>query len=417
MDHLELRKKKQMTLTKPNDCAAMCRGFFDFEQGRVYDTIISGGRLSDRTAMELSLLQDLRILTAKGGRPEPAILLHQHNGYLSQALCREGNSVTLPGQRRCSLSLLQGIQDCDLAAVLFYTARNRFGSSTALLELLRIGIELLRLGRQPITLQSLHALPWHSLQREVERLAAAGILEGEEMLEMMGRADASRTERDSASLLFEELSLDQGMVQPAPNSCGLQQALDCGGIVCLDLPSNQQKTLKELYFQLFRLFARQQRRFLLVLDGVSFWEDGSEMRQMLLDKDTAFSWIVSGPDIASVLGQDLHSFLGGVNVVLFAHGSGNSATAWADFFGQTYQLKVSTSSSRSHDEMRFLGSQSTRGETRDMERRYRILPEAIQSLAAGEALVQAASPSSVPWYVDIHRYLNAGPGPMRLLRD
>lgn len=406
-----------MTLTRERDCAAMCRGLYDFEQGRIYETIVSGGRLSDRTAMELSLMRDLRGLTGQGRRPEPAILLHQHNGYLIQALCRDGNTVSLPGRVRCGLDLLRGMDDRDTAAVLFYTARARFGSTTPLLELLRLGIALLRAGGRGVTLQALHALPWHDLRREVERLYAEGSLEQEDMLDMLGRVDASRAERESAALLFEELVLDLGPQETPANACGLQQAMEAGGIVCLDLPSNQQKTLKELYFQLFRLFARQRRRFLLVLDGISPEGESGEMKQMLLDKDAAFSWILSGPDVAAMLGEDLKRFLGAVNVVLFAHGSGNSATAWADYFGQTYQMKIATSKSHSRDDLHVLGGQSGWGETRDMERRYKILPEAIQSLDPGEALIQAGSPSSVPWYVNVQNYLSSGDGPMKLLRD
>ena len=78
LNGLTPRKRKSMTITRTDEYGAVAGDFFRQEQPALYNTIVSGGRQSDRSAVEMSMIELARTAAPSqaeilpGGEKHPA---------------------------------------------------------------------------------------------------------------------------------------------------------------------------------------------------------------------------------------------------------------------------------------------------------------------------------------------------------
>lgn len=397
-------KRRSITIRKDEEYSMLASSFVHWEKCNLYHTVISGGRQSDRTAAELSLIRMARHTREKGEHPVPVIILEQGNRVLEQTFCKEGRNARLASGGVC-VDPLSGLSDREIAGRLFEAARRIDGAcDSGLRSLLRIGCELLRLqGRTP-GIMELSRLPWNRLSACIDRMVEKDGLEQEEAMTILAELGQLSADTGQADELLARLAQEyETMAAPEAPTVGLEEVIRGSGIACLSLKTGM-RAMRELLAVCLQRASLQGRQFLLIVDSVAFPGADSGLRELLCSRSTEFSVVMSYDDMPAQMGESFSTLVSGdTNIILFSHQSGKSTEAWADFIGKSYQLKESTTYSQSRGQMKLFDRQITKGRSREEELRYRVAGEQIQDLPAGQAIVQSGEPGADLWLVDYSR--------------
>ena len=391
-----------MTITRTDEYGAVAGDFFRQEQPVLYNTIVSGGRQSDRSAVEMSMIELARTAAKQNRQQMPVVIIHCGNPHLKQRYCREGKNIRLPEVGYTQFEPLEGLTDQEIAGRLYAAAsQNSTVLGAGFRDAVIKGCELLHLQGEKPGILTLSALPWGRLPVYVEQLLKQGRVEREEAMLLLAELGELSAELRQAAAFLQQLreEYEPLAVQGAP-AAGLDTVIRKNGIACIELASGM-TAMRELVFYTLKRLTLQRKRFLLVADAFPIPQDKSYVRDVLCSGSEDYSVVMAYADMPAALRDSFNSFAGGnTNVILFAHQSGASAEIWADYIGKRYQLVENTSASDSRSKTDFLSGQVTRSRNREEQLRHVIPAEEIQHLGRGEALVQAGDSGSGVWFVD-----------------
>lgn len=403
-DLMMVARQKAMTIRTDKEYSALASSFIHWARGNLYNTVISGGRLDDRTAVELSLIRMARQTKTKGERPVPVIILEQGNRVMEQKFCREGCNARLSNGNAC-IEPLAGLSDREIAGRLYTVAKTLDSNcSSGLRGLLRIGCELLRKQNKTPGIMTLSQLPWNRLGAYIDRMVENDELEQEEAMVILGELGQLSGDTGQADDLLDQLSREYSTMR-AENVpvVSLEQIIAGDGVACLRLVSGM-RAMRELIALSLQKATLQAKQFLLVADSVAIPTGESYLRELLCAHSSEYALVMSYEDMPARLSDSFAGLISGdTNIVLFAHQSGNSTEAWANFIGKSYQIKESSSYSESRAQTQLLDRQISKSRSREEELRYRIACEQIQSLPVGQAIVQSGEPGAGLWFVDFPR--------------
>lgn len=381
-------------------------------QGNIFKTIISGGDVDGRNRVLISLIKMAWGQgNGSGALPMPMIILHVNNGQLHQTLCRGVENAVIRGEGSFPMDPLVGIDKPGDAASILYNACNAASPNgkpaARLREAFKIGAELIFMQGGRLSISALHELPWSSVSDYIEQLADRGQLSQEEAMHLISRAGNVQDELYTAEDYIHELNGQFTFDGRDERTIGLLETINRSGRVCVNLRSNSNSAIRELFSELIKSkIAGSGRQFLLILDSVNI-KEGDSLWNLTTGDCCGYSCILTGSDIPGMMGDNFRAFAAGsTNVIAFSHPSGTSSNALADHIGKTYQIKVTHSDGTSRETTKIIGSQRTHTTTADEELRHIIPSSFIQTLPCGAAVTVAAGGSGIPYIVDFMTVFN-----------
>ena len=401
---LTAAKRRSMTIRKDSEYSMIASSFIHWERGNLYSTVISGGRIEDRTAVELSLIRMARQTRDKRERPVPVIVLEQGNPVLEQKICREGGNARLDGES-VSIDPLTGLTDREIAGRLYAVAKVLDPNcDSGLRGRLRIGCELLRKTNRMPGIRTLSELPWDRLNLYIDQMVDDEVLEQDEALAFIARLGQLTGDMEQVEDLLDQLREEYDTIagEEVP-TVSLEQLISGNGVACLRLLSGM-RALPELVALSLMKSTLLGKQFLLVADSVTIPSENCSLRELLCTHSSEYALVMSYDDMPSKLGESFSSLVSGsTNIILFSHQSGTSTEAWANFIGKSYQIKESDSYAESYAQTQMINRQISKSHSREEELRFTIAAETIQHLPYGEAIVQSGEPGAGLWFIDFPR--------------
>lgn len=214
---------------------------------------------------------------------------------------------------------------------------------------------------------------------------------------MMGQSENYKLDTYMASLKMEMSSL-MYVPRNGQHPTNIISALNDQVVFCIDVTSATNKLLlNTLIFQL-KLALTKGLRYTLLVDAIPLNANEAYANYLKTPTDRICT-MISSDDFYSMMGGDERAFstlIGNSQITaVMSHNSGNSATKWAEVFGQ-YD-KYETSYSRSKGTSRrtpfslFASPHQSSSVSISERREYVVKPEAIMRMGYGEAYVLTAA--------------------------
>ncbi len=347
-----------------------------------HNVIISGGDHQARSTATKLLVERAM------GRGVAVFIVHCGNPYYSQMI---KTPVYIPEKGHGIFSPFSSIGN-DNAALLL----TKIGSSTMnipnIIGLWKLVTELAALEEGRMSLKALMKIPIFDLQNYI--LESHKIPSNRQM-EFINLYSRVAEKVDDAQLLLSYLSdLPLGNPFNYPEY-SMEDIVDGGGIVSIDIVSDSNRLYKEICFAELEQLMRNGKQFVLVLDNIKFLGiENSYTDMVMLQNNNKTTLIYTSDDVHVSLKAKPELFqtmVGGVSsVVVLRHNSAQSAIQWEEYFGKYYHMSVEMNTSHSKESFRFFSQTQTSGMTSKQELRSLVPAKMINEQGANRAIVKTA---------------------------
>jgi hypothetical protein len=348
----------------------------------MYNTIVSGGMTENRFIVERQLIEQAQ---AEG---IAVLIVHCGNRFLKGLGARAG---VVGGEY---YDPVIGKDSDELADIMTDISGNLLGGNGEQFGLWSLLMDLLLLDDAPVTLSSLTRVRCDRIQNLIDDLSESGRLDNEQSLEFINRYGAVAGVSQAAQRLMAKLKVTTG-AKPQGVPVGLDEILRSGGVAEVDIMSDTNDVLKELYFTDINRVMMQGQHFLLVVDELSLLSKDCHVDNVLLRNSANMSLLFAASDVPAMTIQSENNFQtlisGHTNIFILNHSSAVSAQKWASYLGQHFVQHLESSYGSSHDNMHMLQKQQSSNITVHEERRDIVAPEQITELLDEQSYVLEAS--------------------------
>ena len=214
---------------------------------------------------------------------------------------------------------------------------------------------------------------------------------------MIGQSENYKLDTYMASLQIEMSSI-MYVPRNGQQPTNIINALRHQSVLCIDVTSATNKLLlNTLVFQL-KLALTKGYRYTLLVDSIPLNANEAYANYLKSPTDRICT-MLSSDDFYSMMGGDERAFatlIGNSQItVVMSHTSGNSATKWAEVFGQYDKYETSYSKSKGSSRRTpfslFASPHQSSSVSVSEKREFIVKPEAIMRMGYGEAYVLSAA--------------------------
>ena len=372
--------------------------FFEPNRG-VYNAVISGGE----NRMRVNAMVAQAICAMKNNFP--VVILHQGNRELENQMRStffgNGKYIEVSSRTPCFEPFFS-LNELEIANQILETAPKEYDIRFSARYYIEGVSGYLNKSGKHLSFNLFSTCPHALLFDKVEDLRLQGRITDAEEQEiksklMMGQSENYKLDTYMASLKMEMSSL-MYVPRNGQHPTNIISALNDQVVFCIDVTSATNKLLlNTLIFQL-KLALTKGLRYTLLVDAIPLNANEAYANYLKTPTDRICT-MISSDDFYSMMGGDERAFstlIGNSQItVVMSHNSGNSATKWAEAFGQ-YD-KYETSYSRSKGTSRrtpfslFASPHQSSSVSISERREYVVKPEAIMRMGYGEAYVLTAA--------------------------
>lgn len=372
--------------------------FFEPNRG-VYNAVVSGGE----NRMRVNALVSQAICAIENNFP--VIILHEGNHELESQMrntfTSSGRYLEISNRTPC-FEPFYSLNELEIANQILEAAPKEYDIRFSARYYIEGVSEYLKKSGKRLSFKLFSTCPHALLFDKVEDLRMQGKISDAEEQEiktklMMGQSENYKLDTYMASLKMEMANL-MYVPRNGQHPTNIISALSQKSVLCADLTSATNKLLlNTIVFQL-KLALTKGYRYSLLVDSIPLNANESYATFLKTPTDRICT-MISSDDFYSMMGGDERAFatlIGNSQItVVMSHTSGNSATKWAEVFGQ-YD-KYETSYSRSKGSSRrtpfslFASPHQSSSVSISERREYIVKPEAIMRMGYGEAYVLSAA--------------------------
>ena len=237
---------------------------------------------------------------------------------------------------------------------------------------------------------------------KVENLRMQGGINDIEEQQIKSKLMKGQSEIDKLDTYMASLKMEMGDLRYIPGNgqqpINIISALNDAEIICIDIASAMNKLLlNTLVFQL-KLALSKGIRYTLIVDSISLNANEAFANYLKAPTDRICT-LIAADDFYSMVGGDEKAFnalMGRCQIaVVMSHTSGNSATKWAEIFGQYDKYETSYSRAKGSSKRTpfslFASPYQNNTVNINERREYVVKPEKIMRMGYGEAYVLTAA--------------------------
>lgn len=365
----------------------------------VYNAVISGGENKVRVKAMMA-----QVLCAVENN-FPVVILHEGNYELEEQLqdifVRSDRYVEVSKHTSCFEPFFS-LDELEIANQIIETAPESYNMGwKARYYIEGIGDYLKKSGKN-LSFNMFSTCPHAQMVEKVENLRLQGGINDIEEQQiksklMKGQSEIDKLDTYMASLKMEmdDLRYISGNGQQPTN---VISALNNAKIICIDIASAMNKLLlNTLVFQL-KLALSKGIRYTLIVDSISLNANEAYANYLKTPTDRICT-LIAADDFYSMVGGDEKAFnalMGRCQIaVVMSHTSGNSATKWAEIFGQYDKYETSYSRTKGSNKRTpfslFASPYKNNTVSVNERREYIVKPEKIMRMGYGEAYILTAA--------------------------
>ena len=372
--------------------------FFDPSRG-VYNAVVSGGE--NRIRVNAMVAQAICAME----NHFPVIIIHEGNHELESQMrntfANSGKYLEISSRTPC-FEPFYALNEIEIANQILETAPREYDIRFSARYYIEGVSEYLNKSGKHLSFKLFSTCPHALLFDKVDDLRMQGRITDAEEQEiksklMMGQSENYKLDTYMASLKMEMANL---MYIPGngKHPTNIISALNCQSILCIDVTSATNKLLlNTIVFQL-KLALTKGFRYTLLLDSIPLNANESYANFLKAPTDRICT-MISADDFYSMMGGDERAYatlIGNSQItVVMSHTSGNSATKWAEVFGQYDKYETSYSKSKGSSRRTpfslFASPHQSSSVSISERREYIVKPESIMRMGYGEAYVLSAA--------------------------
>lgn len=372
--------------------------FFEPRRG-VYNAVVSGGD----NRIRVNALVAEAICAVKNNFP--VVILHEGNRELESQMRSNlsgiGKYLEISSKAPC-FEPFYGLNELEIANQILESAPKDYDIKFSARYYIEGVSQYLKKSGRHLSFKLFSTCPHALLFDKVDDLRMQGRITDAEEQEiksklMMGQSENYKLDTYLASLKMEMnplMYVSRNGQQPV----NIISSLNQNAVLCVDVTSSTNKLfINTLIFQL-KLALTRGMRYTLLVDSIPLNANEAYGDYLKTPTDKVCT-MISSDDFYSMMGGDERAFatlIGNSQItIVMSHTSGNSATKWAEVFGQ-YD-KYETSYSRSKGSSRrtpfslFASPHQSSSVSISERREYIVKPEIITRMGYGEAYVLTAA--------------------------
>lgn len=372
--------------------------FFEPNRG-VYNAVVSGGENGMRVNAMVA-----QAICAMENR-FPVIIIHEGNYALENQMrntfSSSGKYMEISNRQPCFEPFFS-LNELEIANQILETAPREFDIRFSARYYIEGVSEYLKKSGKHLSFKLFSTCPHALLFDKVDALRMQGKICDAEEQEiksklMMGQSENYKLDTYMASLKME-MANEMYVPRSGQHPTNIISALSHQSVLCIDVTSATNKLLlNTLVFQL-KLALTKGLRYTLLLDSIPL--NGNEAFANYLKSPTdRICTMISSDDFYSMMGGDERAFstlIGNSQItVVMSHTSGNSATKWAEVFGQYDKYETSYSKSKGSSKRTpfsiFSSPHQSSSVSISERREYVVKPESIMRMGYGEAYILTAA--------------------------
>lgn len=368
--------------------------FFTPDRG-VYNAVISGGE----NKMRVKAMAAQAICAVKNNFP--VVILHEGNYELEDQIRNVfgGNDkfVEVNNDTSCFEPLFS-LNELEIANQIMETASELYDMGwKARYYIEGIGEYLKKSGKN-LSFNMFSTCPHAQMFEKVENLRMQGGINDIEEQQIKSKLMKGQSEIDKLDTYMASLKMEMGDLRYIPGNgqqpINIISALNDAEIICIDIASAMNKLLlNTLVFQL-KLALSKGIRYTLIVDSISLNANEAFANYLKAPTDRICT-LIAADDFYSMVGGDEKAFnalMGRCQIaVVMSHTSGNSATKWAEIFGQYDKYETSYSRAKGSSKRTpfslFASPYQNNTVNINERREYVVKPEKIMRMGYGEAYV------------------------------
>lgn len=372
--------------------------FFEPRRG-VYNAVVSGGD----NRIRVNALVAEAICAVKNNFP--VVILHEGNRELESQMRSNlsgiGKYLEISSKAPC-FEPFYGLNELEIANQILESAPKDYDIKFSARYYIEGVSQYLKKSGRHLSFKLFSTCPHALLFDKVDDLRMQGRITDAEEQEiksklMMGQSENYKLDTYLASLKMEMnplMYVSRNGQQPV----NIISSLNQNAVLCVDVTSSTNKLfINTLIFQL-KLALTRGMRYTLLVDSIPLNANEAYGDYLKTPTDKVCT-MISSDDFYAMMGGDERAFatlIGNSQItIVMSHTSGNSATKWAEVFGQ-YD-KYETSYSRSKGSSRrtpfslFASPHQSSSVSISERREYIVKPEIITRMGYGEAYVLTAT--------------------------
>lgn len=335
----------------------------------------------------------------------PVVILHEGNYELEDQIRNVfgGNDkfVEVNNDTSCFEPLFS-LNELEIANQIMETASELYDMGwKARYYIEGIGEYLKKSGKN-LSFNMFSTCPHAQMFEKVENLRMQGGINDIEEQQIKSKLMKGQSEIDKLDTYMASLKMEMGDLRYIPGNgqqpINIISALNDAEIICIDIASAMNKLLlNTLVFQL-KLALSKGIRYTLIVDSISLNANEAFANYLKAPTDRICT-LIAADDFYSMVGGDEKAFnalMGRCQIaVVMSHTSGNSATKWAEIFGQYDKYETSYSRAKGSGKRTsfslFASPYQNNTVNINERREYVVKPEKIMRMGYGEAYVLTAA--------------------------
>ena len=392
MSTTEIANKRNRGVSEYDPCEV--NAFFEPSQG-VFNAIISGGEKD----LRVNAIVAQAICAYKNNFP--VIILHEGNEQLERQLKNAfsgiGNYYEISPNQPC-FEPFYGLNSFEVANQIFESAAKDYDIKVNLRYYVDGISALIKAKGQNLSFKLFSTCPHAVIFDKVDELQLQGKISDSEAQEikskiMMGQSENYKLDTFLTNLRMEIEHIMYARTHNIP-PINVMSCIKKHSILCFNITSITNKLLlNTIIFQL-KLALMKGINYTVIVDSIPISSNEAYASYMHSPSEKVCKTIVSD-DFYSMVGGDekiFSSLIGDSQIlIVMHHTSGNSATKWAEIFGQYDKYEESYSKTKGTNKstpFSILPSPSySRSVSTSQKREYIVKPEAITRMTNGEAYV------------------------------
>ena len=370
---------------------------FDVNNG-VYTAVVSGGDPDIRNKAIIAQTE------CAIGNNFPVVIIHESNDRLNyqleNAFGSNGRYVEISQDNPCFEPFF-GLNPMELVNQIIETAPKSLDIKHVLRYYMDGLVSYLNAKKKHASFKMLSSCPHAFIFDKVDDLQMNGLISDGEAQTMKSKLMMGQSE---SLKLDAYLSTFEMEIQPIRYMTGYKakptnifSALTQQKIVSMDIGSSVNEISMNTIAYQIGLAQKRGMRFVLIIDSIS------------VGSNEAFSKLLKTPNKScprTIVSEDLYAMAGGDEklfsaivgdsgiMIVMRHSSGQSATKWAETFGQydRYDETYSNSTGKSREPFKLFSSTNRNSSVSiSKSRAFIVQPEVISRLGSGEAYVMSAA--------------------------
>lgn len=371
-----------------------------FEPGRgVYNAVVSGGE----NRMRVNAMVAQAICAVENHFP--VIILHEGNHELENqirtAFSSSGKYFEISSRTPC-FEPFYSLNELEIANQILESAPKEYDIRFSARYYIEGVSAYLNKSGKHLSFKLFSTCPHALLFDKVDDLRMQGRISDAEEQEIKSKLMMGQSENYKLDTYMASLQIEMSSIMYVPRNgqqpTNIISALRHQSVLCIDVTSATNKLLlNTLVFQL-KLALTKGYRYTLLVDSIPLNANEAYANYLKSPTDRICT-MLSSDDFYSMIGGDERAFatlIGNSQItVVMSHTSGNSATKWAEVFGQYDKYETSYSKSKGSSRRTpfslFASPHQSSSVSVSEKREFIVKPEAIMRMGYGEAYVLSAA--------------------------